>query len=372
MTLREQIDNAKRSVSTDELAISIGEIGSMYEAKELHILPEFQRLFRWGPQKKSDFIESLLVGIPIPPAFAYEREDATWELIDGLQRISTVLEFQGLLRDPDNPDKLCDPTTLVGAKYLPGLDGVGWVHGGADGKGIGKELQLFIRRARIDFQILKYPSDATTKFDLFQRLNRGGAYANAQEVRTCAMVLANEEATRKIREIAKSEPFRTVFRVNEDQSKIQKDVEYAVRLLAHASKAYEGKLDVEEFLDKAIIELLQEDNWNAFLDDAVWSVETLHAIDGDKVLLPPKNIEFKTVERFALRSLEVIAVGVLINASAIKALPKPEEFVRERITKFWMQTSALEGMSGAGQRGTTRWGKTLPFGMDWFDPRSAK
>ena len=43
----------------------------------------------------------------------------------------------------------------------------------------------------MDFQILEHPSDPKTKFDLFQRLNRGGAYANEQEVRTCSMVLAN-------------------------------------------------------------------------------------------------------------------------------------------------------------------------------------
>ena len=42
-----------------------------------------------------------LIGIPIPPVFVYENEDGTWELIDGLQRISTVLEFMGTLADID-------------------------------------------------------------------------------------------------------------------------------------------------------------------------------------------------------------------------------------------------------------------------------
>jgi uncharacterized protein with ParB-like and HNH nuclease domain len=41
-------------------------------------------------ERKSGFVESILIGIPVPPVFVYENEDGTWELIDGQQRISTV------------------------------------------------------------------------------------------------------------------------------------------------------------------------------------------------------------------------------------------------------------------------------------------
>lgn len=66
----------------------------------------------------------------------------------------------------------------MAVKYLPSLEGVSWE--AAEGAGqaerqLDKALQLFFRRARIDFQVLKHPSDPKTKFDLFQRLNRGGA-----------------------------------------------------------------------------------------------------------------------------------------------------------------------------------------------------
>jgi len=103
--LKYELETAKRSVTTDSLQISIGEIASMYVAEELDIIPEFQRLFRWSPEKKTAFIESILIGIPVPPAFAHEKEDGTWELIDGLQRISTILEFMGILRDHDPPPR---------------------------------------------------------------------------------------------------------------------------------------------------------------------------------------------------------------------------------------------------------------------------
>ena len=58
--LKEEIDKAKRSVNTDTVQMSIGEVANMYATAELNILPEFQRLFRWTPERKSAFIESIL------------------------------------------------------------------------------------------------------------------------------------------------------------------------------------------------------------------------------------------------------------------------------------------------------------------------
>ena len=170
----------------------------MYSAAELNILPDFQRLHRWTPAKKSNFIESILIGIPIPPLFVFETDEGIWELVDGLQRVSTILEFMGILRDVDRPDQT-KRSVLSAAKYLPDLENVVWSAQSDDERSLDKSLQLFFRRARLDFEILKHPSNPTTKHDLFQRLNRGGAYANEQEVRTCSMVLADTDFTGLLR-----------------------------------------------------------------------------------------------------------------------------------------------------------------------------
>jgi uncharacterized protein with ParB-like and HNH nuclease domain len=97
MSLETEIETARRKVNTDEYGMSIGEIVTMYEKEELVINPSFQRLFRWEDHQKSKFIESILLGIPIPPIFVFETDKGQWELIDGLQRLSTILEFMGLL-----------------------------------------------------------------------------------------------------------------------------------------------------------------------------------------------------------------------------------------------------------------------------------
>jgi len=95
--LEKEIEDAKRLVKTDAYQMSVGELVNMYRDGELIINPDFQRLFRWEIGQKSKLIESLLLGIPIPSIFVFEKEDAKWELIDGLQRVSTLLEFMGVL-----------------------------------------------------------------------------------------------------------------------------------------------------------------------------------------------------------------------------------------------------------------------------------
>ena len=163
--LKDQIEVAKRSVNTDTVQITVGEVATMYKDQELDIIPDFQRLFRWSIDKKSSFIESILIGIPIPSVFVYENEDGTWELIDGLQRISTILEFMGVLKDPDTG--VAKRSVLASTKYLKALGGIAWTAEGHDEKPLGRPFQLFFRRHRIDFQILKHPSDPSTKYDLF-------------------------------------------------------------------------------------------------------------------------------------------------------------------------------------------------------------
>ena len=78
------IENSRNTLQTDKLDMSFGEIMSMYEREEIIINPEFQRLYRWSDYQKTRFVESILIGIPIPPIFVAEDKNGRWELVDGL------------------------------------------------------------------------------------------------------------------------------------------------------------------------------------------------------------------------------------------------------------------------------------------------
>ena len=363
--LKDEIDEAKRSVSTDTVQITIGEVSNMYTSKELNILPDFQRLFRWTNERKSNFIESILIGIPIPPVFVYENEDGTWELIDGLQRISTLLEFMGVLKDVDTGN--ARRSQLQKTKYLPSTQGLVWEEKNAGEVAIDKSLQLFFRRARIDFQILKHPSNPKTKFDLFQRLNRGGAYANEQEVRSCSMVLANAAFTQAIRQFAQRDDFKGIFQISAEQEANQRDVELVVRLIVHTFTEFDRTLDVQEFLDAAIVDIISSKDQGDVLGTISWMVETLQRSLGSRALIPPPGAADIAASRFSLRALEAIAVGVARNKAAIMALNDPDVYVKDRVAVFWQQLEVPD-MSASGLRGTVRLQRTIPFGTRWFNP----
>ena len=365
--LRNEVETAKRTVNTDRVQITIGEVSTMYKDGELNILPDFQRLHRWSLEKKSNFIESILIGIPIPPLFVFETNEGTWELVDGLQRVSTILEFMGVLREVDDPTQT-KRSILNGTKYLPGLDGVAWEAKSNGEKCLEKSLQLFFRRARLDFEILKHPSNPKTKYDLFQRLNRGGAYANEQEVRTCTMVLADAKFTDRLRRLAAQTNFQRLFKITDDQRKNQKDFEYVVRLIVHTKVDFTNQEDVQEFLNNGILRVIEDKQKDITYDVVKWVVETLHRIGGDSALLPPDGGANSTGgRRFSLRALEVIAVGLARNKEAIEQLPDPDKYIRTKIKGFWNHEIAAE-LSSAGIRGTTRIQRSIPFGAKWFNP----
>ena len=117
--LQQEIDEKKKEIFTDGYPMSIGELSSLYSENELDIHPEFQRFFRWTTLQKSKLIESILLGIPIPSIFVSQREDGVWDVVDGLQRLSTIFQFMGILKD-ENGD-LINPQALEEAEYLKSL-----------------------------------------------------------------------------------------------------------------------------------------------------------------------------------------------------------------------------------------------------------
>ena len=370
--LAEQIESAQRLVRTDAYQMSIGEIVGMYENRELIIDPEFQRLFRWNIGQKSKLIESLLLGIPLPSIFVFEKEDGVWELIDGLQRISTIVEFMGRLRNPEN--ELHPPSMLEATKYLPGLHNAVWEASDRvleatvnQQKPFDKTQQLAIRRGRLGVEILKRPSDDQTKFDLFQRLNAGGTQANAQELRNCIMLMINGEYFRAVKECAERDSFQTVTSVTEDQADKQRHLEMAVRFLVHTNVPYDGLLDVEEYIDEGIISLAKVGNHRSAAEQIDCTFKLLFDVAGGDALRRFQNGSHGG--KVGLVGLEGIAVGVAKNLDAILRLGANEAqaFVKERVESFWSEPQTAN-FTSPGVRGTTRIQRTVPFGEAWFRP----
>lgn len=364
-----EIENAQKLVKTDAYQMSVGEIVNMYKEGELLINPDFQRLFRWQIGQKSKLIESLLLGIPLPSIFVFERDDSKWELIDGLQRISTLLEFMGILKKP-NSDELCIPSILVGTSYLPSLDNIVWEKNKSissvptrEQRELSNAMQLSIRRSRISVEILKRPSENSTKFDLFQRLNAGGTPANPQELRNCAIIMTNPDFFQHIKQMAHDRNFITVTETTVEQREKQKHMEYISRFLVYSNIKYDGKLDIEEYIDKGLIQLAKEKISKRQSDTFFSTFEILNRVSSKNSLR--RITEGKHTGRVGWAAFECIAVGIAQNLTNILNKSRPDVYVRNRINAFW-ESPELEKFLSPGLTGTTRIQRTIPFGKIWF------
>ena len=190
MALSDEIREHRAEIRSDSYPMSVGELVNLYKDGELDVHPEFQRFYRWTPMQKTRLIESLLLGIPLPSIFVSQRENGVWDVIDGLQRLSTIFQLIGILNDEQgNP---VEPLVLMKTKHLPSLDNRMW-HAVETHEGIGSDNQLIIKRSKIDVNIVLRESSKDSKYELFQRLNTGGSLLSPQELRNVLMIMIDPE-----------------------------------------------------------------------------------------------------------------------------------------------------------------------------------
>lgn len=224
--------------------MSVGELTNMFSEGDLIIRPAFQRLFRWDEDQKSRLIESILIGIPLPSIFVAQDHDGRWELVDGLQRVSTLLQFQGLLDDQGFP-----PLSLKTTKYLPSLDGLVWDDDEHTANALTPAQRRDIKRAKIDLKIVQRESDPKTKFDLFQRLNSFGSKLSNQEIRNAQLVGVNSDFVEWIGELSARESFVSLLRLPESSMKKKYDEELVLRFLYLHKMSDEQILGIRNFQD---------------------------------------------------------------------------------------------------------------------------
>jgi hypothetical protein len=363
MTLESEIENSALSLATDSYDMSVGEIINIYRDGDLIVSPEFQRLFRWSDYQKSHLIESLLIGVPLPSIFVFELDDRKWELIDGLQRISTILEFVGILRDADG--KLYPPSMAEGTRYLPALDGVSWDGIPKGSKPIGGAQQIAIKRSRLAIQILKKSSDEKAKYDLFQRLNSHGSTATPQELRNSILYMINKEMFAMMKELSADKQFIGIMHPTDRLSQTQGLMDFITRFLVFSFVDYDKKWDVEEYLNNGTLELANlkikeiKDMLKIFSRTLTLLVKT-----GESEILR-RFKEGKFQGRVGQAAFETIFLGIAQNIGFVETRPDPAKFIIQRAKSLWDRED-VANFTKAGLRGTDRIKATIPFGKRWF------
>ena len=250
--LIESIDSQIIKIRTKSLDVSFNELYDMYKNGELTISPDYQRLFRWEEEKQSRFIESLILEMPVPPIFVIETDDGIYELIDGLQRISSYLHFRGeklnlegedLLETSDN-DSRSDCLRLVGCDIVPDLNGLTFDE-------LPKALQIKIKRSFVRMEVIKKESETALKYHMFKRLNTGGELLSAQEIRNCTIRLLGSEGMTFLEECCRNPDYINVIkRIGRDKFNIRYDQELVLRFFAIKNDIENYRYPVTEYLTR--------------------------------------------------------------------------------------------------------------------------
>lgn len=236
----------EREIRTTAVDFSFGELLNLHNDNEIVIRPEYQRLFRWSTEQRSRLIESIILGLPIPPIFLIEGEDGVLELIDGLQRTSSVLQFL------DN-ESIGEPElVLTGCDIVPELNGSSF-------KKLPLAIRMKVKRAPIRATIINKSGDAFVKYEMFKRLNTGGSMLSAQEIRNCSsrMVEGGKIFYDAIQEMAQYQSFsKAISRLPDNFKERRADEELVIRFFAVTTYKENYKGNIEEWLDSFMEDVL--------------------------------------------------------------------------------------------------------------------
>jgi uncharacterized protein with ParB-like and HNH nuclease domain len=204
--------------------MSFRELINMYEDDEL-LKPELQRKYVWDKAEASRFIESILLGLPIPSIFLANTKDGNKLIIDGFQRIMTVYDYvkKGIFAKDGKVFKLVN-TERINKKWR--------------GKAF-SELEEFdqkrIRQTTIHSIIFeqKHPTDDDSSlYQVFERINTSGRVLKPQEIRNCVY---QGNLNSLLFKLNLNPTWRKLFGINDEDSRMT-DLEFILRYFALSSK----------------------------------------------------------------------------------------------------------------------------------------
>jgi len=227
ITLRQQVDYDTKDY-TLELLLSKFEKGDFY-------IPEYQRQFVWKPKNKTLFIESVLLGLPIPFMFFAGCADGRLEIIDGAQRIQTLCEFvSGKLR-------------LSKLPKLSKFDGFSF-------SDLSQATQRKFLNRTFRVVVLDEKTTPEVRQDLFNRINTSGVKASDSEVRRGSYP---GKLTSFIETCCKNKDFIELCPISKSKAVRQERFELVLRFFAYLYDYKSFEHEVNQFLDLFLSENLE-------------------------------------------------------------------------------------------------------------------
>jgi hypothetical protein len=343
MNLEQLIDKKIGEVRTESLDLSFGEIANLRKSKELIIQPEYQRLFRWSVEQKSRLIESILIELPVPQIFVIENTDGVYELIDGLQRISSVIQFV----EPTAIE--LDSFPLDGCDIIPDLNGKAY-------SDLPMSLKLRLKRSTLRTIVIKRQSKSFLRYEMFKRLNTGGSLLAPQEIRNCSARMLGEDGAKFyafLKGLADTADFKTTTQTLAQEDLEQKaNEELVLRFFAAKNARNMFRGSVRDWLDDYMeAVLLKKAEFDLAAEGKLFAelFAEIAARLGDSAFVKFRG---KTpIGGLAPAYFESVAIGSLVAFAEFKA--KPAEKVKEALVNL-VQSSPFRDVTGPGANNKTK------------------
>jgi len=375
MCLQEEIDKTSKEIFADSYPMSIGELMSLYKDDELDIHPEFQRVFRWSLLQKSKLIESILLGIPLPSIFVSQRNDGVWDVIDGVQRLSTIFEFIGIFKDENG--NILPASRLLKTKYLPSLEGKVW-ESDEESNSLTNAQRINFKRSKINIQIIRKESDPNIKFELFQRLNSLGTSLSDQELRNCLLIMLNRDFYYWLKELANYEPFLSSLCLTDRVLEEQYNLELALRFIIFKNVTEEELKDIKgltylgEFLTDKMIQYAKSEVFNKENEARVFknTFDFINNTLGENAFKRYNTERNKFEGKFLLSSFEAVGIGIgsnIENWISKTVDTKLIEDLTARANSLWSDNTYLRNI-GSGVHFNVRILAIVPLGKKIFRP----
>ena len=353
--IEKEIENKRGHIKTENVIFSIGEIINLYLSKDLNMNPEFQRFFRWTNEQKSRLIESVFLGLPIPSFFVYEDKNNVWEVLDGLQRISSILEYTGELNDSDGNSR--PPLKLENLQYLNTLEGTTW-------NDISDKLKRGFKKSTLPFIVMKNETTEIKKYQLFQRLNRGGTSLTEAEVRNCIILMENngKKLMEAIDEMVSYDNFQKSLYISDKKKAEKFDFDLVIRYLCFKhfnSNELSNVENVNDYLNNKISLLAtQELNYEEDIIEFKKIFKAVYEQLQDKGFSRYYPDENKFKGQFLMAQYEAVIYGVLKTNNLNN--------LRNKLIKLSLNDTYKEYSIG-GIAAKSRWNKILELAKTIFE-----
>lgn len=202
--------------------LTFRELITMYEENEL-LKPELQRKYVWDKKEASRFIESILLGLPVPSIFLALTKDEDRLIIDGYQRIMTIYDYVRGVYSKDNKVFKLANSDLINERWR-----------GKAFSELSQTDQKKIKNTTIHAIIFKQISpkeNDTSYYQIFERINTSGQSLRPQEIRNCVYQGPFNNLLFKLN---KHEKWRLLYGKDEEDKRMQ-DLEFILRFFALAS-----------------------------------------------------------------------------------------------------------------------------------------